>query len=324
MLNALNNAADNTGLLLGSAGLDQLKYAAKQNSPESLKQVAKQFEALFMNILTKSMRATGGDSLFDNQQTQLYTELLDQQFAQKISAGRGLGLADAMLLQLTRNQINPKDVDALERTPLPIERGQPAKAFSQGLPGNAQTPLPIAPNNAVTIKPLNESPNSAPPSIPSSVPGAPKEFVNNLLPHAANAARELGVKPQAILAQAALETGWGKHQIKLADGSPSHNVFGIKAGANWNGPVAQVRTTEYVHGVAQQRIEKFRAYGSYDEAFRDYANLLANAPRYRAVLNTGSTESFAQGLQKAGYATDPQYAAKIARIAENRVFQALA
>lgn len=317
MINALNIAADNAGLVLEGAGLDRLKYAAKQNSPESLKQVAKQFEALFMGILTKSMRATGGDSLFDNQQTQLYTELLDQQFAQKISAGRGLGLADAMLQQLTRNQINPKDVDALERTPLPLTRGQPAKAFSQGLPGNAQTPLPIAPNNAVTIKPLNESPNSAPPS-------AAKEFVSNLLPHAANAARALGVKPQAILAQAALETGWGRHQIKLADGSPSHNVFGIKAGASWNGPVAKVGTTEYVHGVAQQRVEKFRAYGSYDEAFRDYANLIAHAPRYRAALNTGSTEGFAQGLQKAGYATDPQYAAKIGRIAENRVFQALA
>jgi flagellar protein FlgJ len=312
-----NIAKDNAGLLLESSALDKLKLTAKQQSPDALKQVAKQFEALFMGILTKSMRATGGDSLLDNQQTQLYTELLDQQFAQKISAGRGLGLADALVQQLSRNQIKPIEVEASALVPLPIERGQPPKAFSQGLPGNAQTPLPIAPNKPVTIKPLSDSPNSTPPNHP-------REFVSRLLPHATTAARELGVKPQAILAQAALETGWGKHQIKLADGRPSHNVFGIKAGAAWSGPVAQVSTTEYVRGVAQQRLEKFRAYGSYDEAFRDYAGLLKSAPRYRAVLNTDTTQGFAQGLQKAGYATDPQYAAKISRIAENRAFQALA
>lgn len=317
MVNALNAAKDSAGLVLESGALDKLKFATKQNSPESLRQVAQQFEALFVTMLTKGMRAGGGESLLDNQQTQLYTELLDQHFAQKISSGRGLGLADAMVRQLTQQRVNPIEADAQPRTALPITRGQPSKAFSQGLPGNAQTPLPIAPNNAVTIKPLSESPNSTPPS-------APKEFVSRLLPHATTAARELGVQPQAILAQAALETGWGKHQIKLADGSPSHNVFGIKAGAAWNGPVAQVRTTEYVHGVAQQRVEKFRAYGSYDEAFRDYAGLLKTAPRYRAVLNTDTAAGFAQGLQKAGYATDPQYAAKIARIAENRAFQALA
>lgn len=315
MVNVLSNAGDNAGLLLESAALDQLKYSAKQNSPESLRQVAKQFEALFMGILTKSMRAGGGESLFDNQQTQLYTELLDQQYAQKITAGRGLGLADALVQQLTRNQAKPIEADAQSTTPLPIERGLPTKGYP--LPGTAQTPLPISPKNTVTIKPLSESPNATPPSTP-------REFVSRLLPHATSAARELGVKPQAILAQAALETGWGKHQIRQADGSPSHNVFGIKAGAAWRGPVAQVSTTEYVHGVAQQRVEKFRAYGSYDEAFRDYAGLLKDAPRYRAALNTGSTEGFAQGLQKAGYATDPQYAAKITRIAESRALHALA
>jgi flagellar protein FlgJ len=206
---------------------------------------------------------------------------------------------------------------------LPIERGQPARAHS--LPGNAQTPLPLAPQGAAPIKPLSESPNTAP-TRPSSGPPAsiPKEFVSRLLPHATSAARELGVQPQAILAQAALETGWGRHQIKQADGSPSHNLFGIKAGAGWAGPVTEVSTTEFVRGVAQRRVEKFRAYGSYDEAFRDYAGLLKASPRYRAVLNTGSTEGFAQGLQKAGYATDPQYAAKISRIAQSRALHAVA
>jgi flagellar protein FlgJ len=307
------NTLDNAGLLLESGALDHLKLSAKQNSPDALKRAAQQFEALFMNIMTKSMRANGGESLLDNQDTKLYTELLDQQYAQKISAGRGLGLADALVQQLTRNQVSPQDAE-VSAAPLPIQRGTAQKAFS--LPGNAQTPLPIAPNNAVTIKPLSDSPNSAPPS--------PKEFVNHFLPHAKATARELGVQPQAILAQAALETGWGKRQIKLADGSPSHNVFGIKAGADWRGPVAQVRTTEYVRGVAQQRVEKFRAYASDEAAFRDYAALLKNAPRYRGVLNADSAASFAQGLQQAGYATDPRYAAKIASIAQGPQLHAVA
>ena len=262
------------------------------------------------------MRATGGDSLFDNEETRLYTELLDQQFAQKISAGKGLGLADVLVQQLTRNQANPLEAEARPSVALPIQPGLPSKAFSQGLPGSAHTPLPIAPNNETTIKPLNAP--TAPP------PGTPKEFVSRFLPHATAAGRELGVKPQAILAQAALESGWGKRQIKLADGSPSHNLFGIKAGAGWTGQVAQVSTTEYVQGQAQRRVERFRAYTSYEEAFRDYAGLLKSAPRYHAVLNTHNAEGFAQGLQKAGYATDPRYAAKISRIADGSLLRALA
>ena len=318
------NALDNAGLLLGSAAFDQLKLSAKQNSPESLKLVVKQFEALFMNILTRSMRAGGSQSLLDNQDTKLYTELLDQQFAQKISAGRGLGLADALMQQLTRNQTSAIAAEATPNTPLPIQRGLPPQAFSQGLPGHAQTPLPIT-KPEITIKPLSESLNATPPSAaPNTPPNTPKEFVSQFLPHATAAGRELGVKPQAILAQAALESAWGKQQIKRDDGSPSHNLFGIKAGPQWQGAVTQVKTTEYVNGVAQARVEKFRAYDSYTEAFQDYANLLKTAPRYRAVLNTQDIGSFAQGLQNAGYATDPRYASKISRIADSSLLRALA
>lgn len=316
------NTLDSSGLLLGNNSLDQLKFSAKQNTPESLKLVAQQFEALFMNILTKSMRAGTGESLVDNGETRLYTELLDQQYSQKISGGKGLGLADALVQQLTRNQASAAAPETAALGPLPIQTGLAPKAFSQGLPGSAQTPLPITPKNTTVIKPLSEpvSSNVAPLAPPSSS----KEFVSRFLPHATAAGQELGVKPQAILAQAALESGWGKRQIKLEDGSLSHNLFGIKANASWEGKVASVKTTEYVHGVAQQRVEKFRAYDSYEEAFRDYAGLLKSAPRYRAVLNSSETGGFAQGLQKAGYATDPNYAAKISRIAENSSLRNLA
>jgi len=320
------NTVDNSGLLLGNNTLDHLKLSAKQNSPDALKKVAKQFEALFMNMMTKSMRSGTGEGALDNSETRLYTELLDQQYSQTISAGKGLGLADALVQQLTRNQVSPLEAAATPNIPLPIHADLAPKAFKLSLPGSAQTPLPITPNNQVTIKPLSASPNSAPPSSapPSAAPSSPKEFVERFLPHAQAAGRELGVNPQAILAQAALESGWGKHQIKLADGSPSHNLFGIKASSNWHGKVAEVRTTEFVNGVAQKKVERFRAYDSDKAAFRDYAGLLKSAPRYHAVLNTGKTADFAQGLQKAGYATDPNYAAKIARVAQNRSISALA
>ena len=306
---------DSSGLLLGNTSIDQLKFSAKQNSPESLKVVAKQFEALFMNMLTKSMRAGTGESLVDNSETRLYTELLDQQYSQQISGGKGLGLADVLVQQLTRNQVSPAAAEEHVNGPLPIQPGSASKAFSQGLPGGAQTPLPIVPKHETIIKPLSE---------PVAAPTSSQEFVNRFLPHATAAGQELGVKPQAILAQAALESGWGKRQIKLEDGSLSHNLFGIKANANWEGKVASVKTTEYVQGVAQQRVERFRAYDSYEEAFRDYAGLLKSAPRYRDVLNSTETRDFAQGLQKAGYATDPNYAAKIARVAENSSLRGLA
>ena len=310
------NTLDNPGLLLGNNALDQLKLSAKQNSPDALKQVAKQFEALFLNILTKNMRAGSGESLFDNSETRLYTELLDQQYSQNISAGKGLGLANALVQQLTRTQVSPLAAEATPNTPLPIQKELPTKAFSQGLPGGPQTPLPITPKDAAPLKPLN--------AAVSSLPTTPKEFVSRLLPYATTAGLDLGVKPQAILAQAALETGWGKHQIKLADGSPSNNLFGIKANSNWQGKVAEVNTTEYINGVAQQRVARFRAYDSVKDAFRDYAGLLKSAPRYQSVLNTGDATGFAQGLQKAGYATDPSYAAKIARIAESSLLRTLA
>jgi flagellar protein FlgJ len=133
-------------------------------------------------------------------------------------------------------------------------------------------------------------------------------------PHAETASRRTGIPAAFLVAQAALETGWGRSEARLADGRPSHNLFGIKAGANWQGPVAEAATTEYVNGVAETRVERFRAYGSYAEAFQDYAGLLAGSPRYAAVLGATEAASFARGLQRAGYATDPAYGAKLERI----------
>lgn len=143
------------------------------------------------------------------------------------------------------------------------------------------------------------------------------DFINTLLPHASNASETTGIPAHFMLAQAALESGWGKHEIRHPDNSPSYNLFGIKAGSNWRGDTVDTVTTEYINGIPQKTVEKFRAYSSYEEGFRDYANLLSNNPRYTNVINAQNPADFAYGLQKAGYATDPQYGNKLMRILNN-------
>ena len=134
-------------------------------------------------------------------------------------------------------------------------------------------------------------------------------------PAAQAAARQTGLPASFILGQAALESGWGRRQIVAADGTPSFNVFGLKAGTHWKGKVTEVATTEYKDGVAKKVMARFRAYDSYEQAFSDYADLLRHSPRYRQVLANGQTVAgFTQGMQQAGYATDPAYAAKLARV----------
>jgi flagellar protein FlgJ len=139
-------------------------------------------------------------------------------------------------------------------------------------------------------------------------------FVGKHRADAAAASRATGIPAEFILGQAALESGWGRREIRAADGSTSHNLFGIKAGTGWNGRTVETVTTEFVDGVAQKRVERFRAYGSYAEAFEDYARLLKGHPRYAGALQTGrDVDAFAQAMGRSGYATDPQYGAKLAQ-----------
>ena len=191
-----------------------------------------------------------------------------------------------MVKQLTRATITPEELE--------------------NLPMNG---ILLPPNSAPATAPLNSPATSAP--LPAS---QTQSFVNTVWPHAQSVSQSTGIPAQFMVAQAALETGWGKNEIKRSDGSPSFNVMGIKAGGSWSGPVAETVTTEYVNGVAQKTTEKFRAYSSYAEGFQDYAKLLMNNPRYAAVLEKQDAAGFARGLQQAGYATDPMYADKLMRI----------
>jgi flagellar protein FlgJ len=270
--------------------LDELRHAARRNSPEALKASARQFEAVFMNMVMKSMRdATPQEGMFDSEQSRMYTSMLDQQLSQHL-ASRGVGLADVLIRQLSATAAMPAAAPA----PAPAPASAPLRAAgSRPAPATAS----VAPEGGAGM----------PPHV--------RAFVQRLMPHAQEASRITGIPASFMLGQAALETGWGKHQITGADGTPSHNLFGIKATGGWSGKVVETATTEYVNGQPQTRVEKFRAYDSFAEAFRDYARLLSRNPRYQQVLaNSDSAAGFAQGLQRAGYATDPNYADKLMRI----------
>ncbi|MBK4737030.1 flagellar assembly peptidoglycan hydrolase FlgJ [Noviherbaspirillum pedocola] len=304
---------DPTRISAGStdtADLSALRRSAQQNSPEALKTAAHQFEALFMNMVLKSMRdATPQDSPFDSQQSRMYTSMLDQKISDKF-AGNGLGLADALMRQLANNAgMSP---DAVKAGGAANAAGNAADAAtSSATTGLSDTPPPgkTASGNASAALP----PNSVKPYPPR--PAHVAQFQDKLMSHAEEASRSTGIPAKFMLGQAALETGWGKREIRNPDGSSSHNLFGIKAGPGWKGKTVQVATTEYVHGVPQKRMESFRAYDSYADSFRDYASTLKNNPRYQNVIAAGGDATgFAQGLQRAGYATDPQYAAKLSRI----------
>ncbi len=293
-----------------------LKSAAKRDDPAAVKAAAQQFEALFLQMMLKSMRdASPSDGPFDSEQTRMYESMLDQQMAQVMAARGSTGLAAVIEKQLTRGG----DQTASYEGGLPLH--PTGKAFR--LDGDKGS-LPLnrnAPPAAIPLNPFQPNGAGAAPAAGSAdasgdaQPGtAAASFIAKLQPYAEQAGRATGIPAQFLLAQAALETGWGRAEPRLADGRPSYNVFGIKAGRSWSGSAVDATTTEYVDGAAQRTSERFRAYGSYAEAFQDYANLLKSNPRYAALLGNQDASAFARGLQQSGYATDPAYGAKLSRI----------
>lgn len=297
-------------------GVGQLKLEAKQSSPEALRAAAQQFEAVFMNMLMKSMRdATPHDGMFDSEQTRMYTSMLDQQLTQKL-ASRGIGLADMMVRQLSRSA-DAAAADGATSEGKTAPAGLPLNAPQAGLRVQASQdgiPLQPAPQRAVRggdVSPAGVGPLGAQ-VRGESVPPHVEAFVRKLLPHAQAASAASGIPASFMMGQAALETGWGRSEIRGADGQNSHNLFGIKAGGSWTGRTVDIVTTEYVGGQPQKQVDRFRAYDSYADAFRDYANLLRGDARYRNAIAQGQDAAgFALGLQQAGYATDPGYAQKL-------------
>jgi len=290
--------------------LGALKARAGQNTPESIQEAAKQFESLFMRELIKSMReATMKSGLLDSPGGDLGADLLDQQFAVQLSGQPG-GLSELIAKQLSRQMGEPA---ADMPKPAPAAGPSPVSpAVPQAIPKIAAHSAWSRTAADLTVKPAAQ-PVSSGPGAPN--PQSSQEaFVKRHSEAADRVAKASGLPAGFMLGQAGHETGWGRHEIKQRDGAPSFNLFGIKAGANWTGRVAEVTTTEYVGGAPVKSVARFRAYSSYDESFQDYARLITKTPRYaQAKQATSSPLAFASGLQRAGYATDPDYASKLSR-----------
>ena len=291
---------------LDTKGLGELKQSAKAGTPEALKGAATQFEAMFINMMMNSARDASApqEGMLDNQQTKMFTGMLDQQLSQNL-AKRGVGLADMLIKQLSAQNTNAQALAIGGGQSVTPPATMPAPGSAEALmkaPGALLAPSAMPATPGISASGRVQSPHV-------------RHFQEKLAGHADEAARATGIPAKFMLGQAALESGWGKREIRHADGSNSHNLFGIKAGPGWKGKVATAVTTEYVNGVPQTKVEKFRSYDSYADSFKDYAKLITKNPRYEKVLaNATDASGFAHGLQKAGYATDPLYAAKLTRI----------
>ncbi len=267
-------------------GLNQLRVASTQQPQQQIAVVAKQVEGLFLQMMLKTMRQSlPGDDLLGSDQQRLFTSLYDQQIAQ-MGTQQHLGLAALIEKQL-----------------------QPQAAPS---PDVGKKPLPLSPER-LTVQHLTQTLKQTVAHL-APLKASVTEFLRSLLPHARAVSQASGIPEKLILAQAALETGWGQKQIVTAQGRPSHNLFGIKAGSQWQGPTATSLTTEYQQGKAEKIHDQFRVYPSFREALEDYAALLMNNPRYQGVTSAKNAEQGAYALQAAGYATDPHYAQKLLTI----------
>ncbi|AMD00950.1 flagellar assembly peptidoglycan hydrolase FlgJ [Halomonas chromatireducens] len=339
-------------------GLERLKHTARNDEAAGLKGAAQQFEALFLQMMLKSMRdATPTTGLLDSEQTEFYQSMLDQQWAQTM-AGRGIGLADHLVAQLQSQGVGAarpaQEVDReLNELIAGIPRGTP-RVLKDALQPAEEDRVEDEQDSEGRVESMTEAPPasfmeeletarggfmSAVDALPAAAAGAESarnatvpaasaaeprsrgqsgehvaRFMDKLTAPAQAASRRTGVPAELILAQAALETGWGRHEIARADGGNSHNLFGIKAGSSWRGPTTDVTTHEYINGKRTRIVDSFRVYGSFEEAFTDYANLIGNNPRYAAVTTAGSAEQAARALQAGGYATDPAYADKLISI----------
>jgi flagellar protein FlgJ len=303
-------------------GLANLKNQARKDSPEALKEVARQFEAIFLSNVLKGMRdAKLADGITDNDQSKFYNDMYDKQLAVHLSGKPGVGLADLIVKQLSHDQPDneklalenylnrsagtPKIISSYPHAEQKVRGAYPAPAdgrvvinayIQDSSPLNEMTEIPLKDDHVLPIQ-------------------SAEDFVRQLHPYAEQAAKELGVEPKVILAQAALETGWGRSLIKNSNGSNSFNLFNIKADKSWQGKQAQVPTLEFEQGIAKKVNAGFRSYASFQESFQDYVDFIKSNPRYGdALKQAGNGDRYLHELQQAGYATDPNYASKVMSI----------
>lgn len=316
---------------LDANSLNHIKAMGRADDPQALKEVAKQFEAIFVQQMLKNMRAANEvfseDSPFNSNEMQFHQDMYDQQMSLNLTSGKGLGLADALYEQMLRAYgakpeaaVNPAAINALPEAVKHLRSALPLSA----LPNGFDTPLA---NPFVTERSATSEKNSLllRSGGKTAVADSPADFIASLKPYAEKAAADLNVNSDVLLAQAALETGWGRHVIHTQRGDNSFNLFNIKAGESWAGNKVNVHTLEYAQGVARQERADFRRYNNYAESFADYVKLLQTNPRYEQALAAGQdATAYADELQKAGYATDPAYAEKIKNILASEPIRAAA
>jgi len=287
--------------------LAKLKNEAKNKTPEAIKEVAKQFESVFVGMMLKSMRkAKLADGIFDSSQSDFYRDMYDQQLSIHLSGEHGLGLADVIAKQLSPDQSD--------------------SVLQDQKIGDYQRQVLIRNTSNKVAKPQQDKSIEVLENVQQSIDSyihSTEDFVNKLRPYAEKAAKKLGVDANVLLSQAALETGWGKSVIKADDGSSSHNLFNIKADRAWHGPQTKVATLEYNAGIAKKEIAGFRSYDSYQESFDDYVNFIKTNPRYATAIKMAQKpERYMHELQQAGYATDPDYADKVMKIYQSKAIAA--
>ena len=290
------------------SGFSEMRAQARVDPQASLKQVAKQFEGIFIQMMLKSMRdASMGDEIFDSDQSKLYRDMFDKQVALDMASNKGIGIADSLVRQLSKTMPKKDTPETFS-----IEPNRHSESFENG----KLLPLPARKMNSIVqdsvtglskfelsgIKPISDKTQFK----------SPEEFTQYILPYAEKAAKEIGVSPLVLVSQAALETGWGKAVTRHPDGSSSYNLFNIKADNRWDGQQVVKSTLEYDNGVAKYEKASFRAYDSYADSFDDYVDFLRTNNRYDdALRHDGDDQLFITDLHKAGYATDPNYANKI-------------
>ncbi|PVZ66740.1 flagellar assembly peptidoglycan hydrolase FlgJ [Pelagibaculum spongiae] len=299
-------------------GLADLKRQAGRNNPEATREAARQFEGQFFKMMLKSMRESNavfeeGNFMHSNGE-KVYEQMMDDQLVDRMTRSGSLGLTDMIVDQLQRAS---KKVDAVAPETLNVPQRNQWLSLKQLQ--NKIVASPIENNSSANKSRFSQALSDA--QMPATNFSDPADFVRQLMPMAKTAANKLGVKPEVLIAQAALETGWGKKMVKGVDGSGSNNLFNIKADHRWQGGRVQVSTLEFRGGVAKKEMASFRAYPNLKSSFNDYVDFISQSPRYsQAMKNTSDSKAYLSELQNAGYATDPNYAAKIQRIAEGEHF----
>ncbi|WP_320826942.1 flagellar assembly peptidoglycan hydrolase FlgJ [Reinekea sp.] len=318
-------------------GLNTLKQGARKDDPEALMAVAQQFESMFLGLIMKSMRdATDvlASDLESSYQTKFYRDMSDQQMSLSMSQNGGFGLADVLYEQISKaahpevEDIYNIDVKTLDHSKRPV-LGRSSSTLDLEALTQVSPFLAAEPEKRVELAPPMLEQDSIEPQSRIELPlkagksalfDSPEAFIASLMPHAEKAAQKIGLEPKILLAQAALETGWGQHVIADQNGQSSHNLFGIKADQRWQGDVASTTTHEFIDGRQLTIKAPFRAYESIEDSFDDYVQFVQDSPRYQAALAAESGDDYLQALQAAGYATDPRYAEKISRIANSDWF----